>query len=260
MNIQRGLIGLIISFAFNASAEPAFDKRAHREPGVSWKKYYRAAKKFNPRHLADKNAQEASVKIDKLDMSVVADWGKGIDVPITFFSGRDLRFMETDANPGFLRRISWLYPDDGCFARAAMFVNKLREWQIPDPSKVFIFGDLTVQTPNSPQGKVSWWYHVAPAIRIGESVYILDAAINPYSPMPLIDWVKTMTDDPQRVRLAFCKADSYTPGDSCFSPTSRDAKDAPSDQRYYLDEEWSRTETLGRNAKEILGDNPPWKK
>ncbi|OQW46412.1 MAG: hypothetical protein A4S09_05430 [Proteobacteria bacterium SG_bin7] len=257
--------GFTLTFLFivtSAFTSPTDYKSAIRKPTETWQsayerhfKTYQTVKGTRP----PKNAQEAAVKIDKLDTRVATEWGKSIDLLSLFFSLRDVRFLQTKDDPNFLRRISWLYPDDGCFARAAMMVTKLREDSIPDPSKVFIFGDLNVKTQNSPTGKVSWWYHVAPVVRTGEQVFVLDAAINAYQPLPLLDWVKTMTDDPMRVKLSICKANSYVPSDSCYEPKESDASDAPEDQLIYLNEEWDRNVELGRNARDVLGDNPPWK-
>lgn len=253
---------ILLFLSTNAVAKTTDYKSALRQPNENWEDSYQrhiqgyeTAKGVRP----PKNAQEAAVKIDKLDTSVTTEWGKNIDLVTTFFNLRDIRFLQTEDNPSFLRRISWLYPDDGCFARAAMMVAKLRETNIAVPSKVYIFGNLKVKTQNSPSGEVGWWFHVAPAVRIAGQVYILDPAINPYQPLPLVDWVKTMTDEPQRVKLSICKGDSYIPSDSCFEPQPSDADDGPTDQVKYLDDEWERSIDLDRNPQEVLGDNPPWK-
>lgn len=257
MKFTIGILGIL--FSFSVLASPVDKRSAWRDPHTNWQVYYQNIISDLKHTPYDKNAQEAAVKINKLDTSVVSEWGKTIDFMAVFFRLRDERFMETEDNPGFFRRISWQYPDDGCFARAGMMIERLRQWNVPDTSKVFIFGDLTVKTDNSSTGEVSWWYHVAPAVRVNDQVYILDAAIEPHKPLALVDWVKTMTPDPMQVKLAFCKANAYGPDDSCSNPTDKDPEDAPADQLRYLDREWRRAKELARDPLEVLGDNPPWK-
>lgn len=67
-----------------------------------------------------------------------------------FRSLRDARWLTMPGMRDFKRRSSWLYPDDGCFARAALGGQKLESWDYPRPKKLFIFGDLEVKTANSP--------------------------------------------------------------------------------------------------------------
>lgn len=259
------IFSLLLTLVFSSTSAYANSKdykSSARLKGEAWQDAYRRHVDgyFNAKGVRPpKNAQEAAVKFDNLDTSVATEWEKPTDLASLFLNLRDLRFLQTPDDPNFLRRISWLYPDDGCFARAAMMVAKLREANIPAPSKVYIFGDLNVKTENSPTGDVGWWYHVAPVVRIADEAFVLDAAINPYTPLPLLEWIKTMTNDPKKVKLSICKPDSYIPSDACYEPNTTDASDAPKDQIKYLDEEWDRSEELGRDPKEVLGDNPPWK-
>jgi hypothetical protein len=245
----------LISFLFLSSVAIARPS-AHRNHNESWQNAYARFLKIHPKSLRDKNAQEAAVKIDELDANAVTEWN---DLNI-FSQVRDERFLETDEDADFLRRISWLYPDDGCFARAGLMVNLFRKSNLPDPTKVFIFGDLQVKTDNSPDGSVSWWYHVAPAVRVNNEVMVLDAAIEPNNPLPLKEWVGRQTENVMSVNLAYCKTDAYSPADSCLTPDGKDAADAEKDQLHYLKYEWKRQVKLGREPTEVLGDNPPWKK
>jgi hypothetical protein len=171
---------------------------------------------------------------------------------------RDERWMETTDHPGFLRRSSWLYPDDGCFARAGLAIMNLLKWKFPAPSKIFVFGDLNVKTANSAGGGVSWWYHVAPLVEVKGQKYVLDPAIEPRQPLKLDDWLKTMTANPASLQVAICGSGSYTPDDLCDKISDGVESSANGDQPYYLGLEWSRMTELSRDPQKVLGDSPPW--
>ena len=59
---------------------------------------------------------------------------------------REARFVFGRDQPEFARRSSWLYPDDGCFARAALAADNLARWSFAPVAKIFVFGDLDVRT------------------------------------------------------------------------------------------------------------------
>lgn len=191
-----------------------------------------------------------------------------------FTWSRDLRFMDDPDFENFPRRISWLYPDDGCFARAQVAQKKIREqFEGSQLGKVFAFGNLNVKTKNSPDGEVSWWYHVVPAARIENEVWVLDAAIDPKKPLTLEQWIAHMTPtqkrnkkqpqpepQPQRLFVNFCKDETYSPSDSCLKPDEMTLESAINSQAGYLIAERERLNDLERNPDEELGDNPPWTK
>jgi hypothetical protein len=59
--------------------------------------------------------------------------------------------------------IPFMYPDDGCWGRAHEMC-RLMQLQGLRPRKVWIQGDLTVDTRNNPNCKVYWGWHVAPTL------------------------------------------------------------------------------------------------
>ena len=60
------------------------------------------------------------------------------------------------------------YPNDGCYARAhAMSLLLERNFNIIS-GKVFLRGDLEVETENE-NGVINWWYHVAPIITVRDA-------------------------------------------------------------------------------------------
>lgn len=61
--------------------------------------------------------------------------------------------------------IPFLYPDDGCWGRA----HKMCELMIAageQPGKVWIYGQLKVNTRNHPNCEVPWGWHVAPILQV----------------------------------------------------------------------------------------------
>lgn len=170
---------------------------------------------------------------------------------------RDARFLSLPTNPEFPRRISWLYPKDGCFARAALFNRNAFRMFVPIPDKIFAFGNLRVNTNNSRRGVVGWWYHVAPMVQVGETRYVLDPAIEPNKPLPLEEWLTRM-GNPARIKVALCRSGTYSPGDNCNKQTDGMELRAERTQKHYLALEESELRRMGRDPEAELGDNPPW--
>ena len=77
--------------------------------------------------------------------------------------------------------IPFLYPDDGCWARAhemcrLMLVSGLLA-PGQAPRKVWLDGQLTVQTRNSPSCSVPWGWHVAPTLGVGGGLLVIDPSL-----------------------------------------------------------------------------------
>ncbi len=206
---------------------------------------------------------------DDIDWGQVEEWSASAhELQDAFEWLRDLRFLR-DPEPGRdtePRRISWLYPDDGCFARAAMMRRKFVEWESDNslprsrgPQKVFVFGSLRVETNNSPSGMVRWWYHVAPIVRVGDEVLVVDPALSPAEPLTLTDWALRQSNSLGSLRFALCEPYAYDPGSSCLDPGEDSESRADAHQQTYLRREWSRQIRLGRDPERVLGEEPPWR-
>lgn len=200
----------------------------------------------------------AARPLDQLNFSDVPRWPSKAEALAGFLRVRDTRFIRSPDRPDFLRRSTWFYPDDGCFARAGLMVQNLENWGHVRPGKAFIFGTLRVRTANSPSGEVGWWYHVVPVLMLDDQPIVFDPAIDPKNPLLLLDWVKTMTDDPRSVTMSLCNPDSYVPNSQCSTPAPDTGRRAMVDQLEYLPSEWERLVALRRNPEEELGDNPKW--
>lgn len=180
------------------------------------------------------------------------------DLMAIFYYVRDDRFLRDRDIPDFQRRISWLYPDDGCFARAASVEYLVHNKMQISPAKIFVFGDLTVQTPYSPYGQVSWWYHVAPIVTYQDNYYVIDPAIEPNHPLLVQDWFASMNPDYMNdLKGVVCHEQTYNPSDDCLTPTNSEQRGISDEQRY-LEREWYRMSSLGYDPAVILGETPPW--
>lgn len=168
---------------------------------------------------------------------------------------RDTRFMK-QFNGSLDRRLTWLYPDDGCYARAAVASFNLPGY--PVPTKAFIFGDLQVQSENSLSGLVEWWYHVAVAYRVGDTIFVIDPALNPYQALSLSDWGLLMVEDIRMARFSLCNQATYDPSADCSGLNGAPKEIAYKEQTSFLPMEWNRIQDLGRIPELELGDQPPW--
>ncbi|WP_298622712.1 protein-glutamine glutaminase family protein [uncultured Legionella sp.] len=170
---------------------------------------------------------------------------------------RDTRFLHTEDNPEFDRRISWLYPDDGCFARAALSIIELEKEQLLKPAKIFVFGNLLLKTPYSLRGYVYWWYHVSIAVNYMGTIYILDPALNHEKPLFVDDWFAQMGSE-MDLRGAVCNSSAYVPFDYCLQDSDISEERVLKDGATYLELEWERISLLGFEPLYLLGNNPPW--
>jgi hypothetical protein len=170
---------------------------------------------------------------------------------------RDTRSWTWNEMQDFPRRLSWLYPEDGCYLRADLMVSKLKEWGYTRPKQAFVLGDLSFE---SLYEKVNWWYHVAPIVRVGTQAYVIDPAIDYQRPLLLKDWVQRISEKTANTQIAVCEAGAISPDDPCNSvePTWNSTEREMTLQAF-LGSEWSGLEAvLGQSPSGILGDSPPW--
>lgn len=253
------LLAIVSTFAINSFAQGLGEKSAKREPGVSFRAYEARARTFGRSQMpTEKSAVDSAQPFGKAKLPTANKWENETLMLERFRSFRDLRFLQDDTH-AMKRRSTWLYPDDGCFARAALAVMNLKAAKVPVPSKVFVFGDLQVSTKNAEGGSVTWWYHVAPLVEVAGVKYVLDPAIEPSRPLKLDEWLATMSTTPQNLEVAICNSGTYTPYDSCGRVTDGVEEEAKNDQPMFLESEWSRLESLHRDPTRELGDDPPWK-
>lgn len=236
-------------------------KSQKRLPGESAKQARKRIMKIFPGTLDDPSSAVAmEIPFDSLDLSQISPWKAEATVNYIFEAVRDERFLFTLGAPTFPRRISWLYPDDGCYARAAVTNKKLEEWGIDRLNKLFIFGDLNVRTDNAIGGLVEWWYHDVPVTQKDGVIYVFDAAVEPTRALALDEWIRLMGQGTKSITAAICDPYAYSPWDRCILPSHDVESDALADEDYFLGMEWHQIESLGRRPEKELGEYPPWKK
>lgn len=256
--MAKKIIFLMLFIVGSQAWPQATGLSAYRKPGVTYRNYLGIQSDVQ-RSPSVSTAELAAGPWNKLDINKMEEWKSFQTVEEAFKKVRDTRFLSTLEKPKFLRRSTWLYPRDGCFARAGLAVKNLMDWKYPAAYKIFVFGDLTVNTDNYPLGQVTWWFHVVPAVRFGPDIYILDPAIEPQKPLLLKRWLETMTPDLSQVNVALCDAQTYSPGDTCHTAPDLPLEDwGQSDQESFLDTEWFNLKYLKRDPEKELGDFPPW--
>ena len=257
MPLKVLMILLFLPLAIDAFAT-ASRESAYRSLNVDYTKYESRALRNNIELSSlRKSALRSARKYNELELPEVTPWSSLSVMQKRFEAIRDRRFLILNSDPDFPRRISWLYPKDGCYARAAMFNRNAFQMFIPIPKKVFVFGNLRVKTPNARRGVVGWWYHVAPIVEVQGQKYVLDPSINHEAPMTLKDWLSSM-GKPERMKVAICNSGTYSPGDDCQKITDGLELRAETTQKHYLDLEARELRRMGRDPESELGDEPPW--
>jgi hypothetical protein len=214
---------------------------------------------------------DSRTTVAELDFADVPTWSDA-DINAQFASARDDRYLtQTDPpEPNFQRRMSWLYPDDGCYARAEQVDVRVAQFGKTRPHKLFAFGSpdhwLRVHTDNARGGVVEWTYHVVPVVKnsAGEPI-VFDPALNPCKPLPYQKWLALMVDDmtfyddlAQGNGVALGDSWSYYPNSLPSGEPPHSAESLDDLQGNFLYAEWSRQTELGRDPNLVLGANPPW--
>lgn len=201
--------------------------------------------------------EDAKKPLAEININEIVDVGSYTDLESQFRYIRDTRFLSSE-DPNFPRRITWLYPDDGCYSRAEVAKIELANHQYPSPKKIFVFGDLVAATKNTSSGFVEWWYHVAIAYRIGSDIYVFDPAVEPLRPLKLNEWNDLIGGSQASLEYSVCSADTFDPSSDCYNPVAETQDSAIFFQQMLLDNEWNRLLDLNRKPEEELGENPPW--
>jgi len=248
---------------------------AHREFNQDWKS------KLNQYQLKSGSIYDSAVTWNDIAarntlLNTVVSWPSLRAIKANFLKIRDIRYF-TDTEVGhFTRRISWLYPDDGCWTRAAASIKDmfgpLNNINIAyaRPSKVFAFGNLCANTSNSKAGAVAWWYHTAPIVKDAATnqTYVLDPSVSPKKVLTMEEWVEEISShtgvcgqyvENARVDTISVCSNGYgnTPDDECESDYLNEVQTTLG-QPSWQSAERERQLELGRDANAVLGDLPPW--
>lgn len=204
------------------------------------------------------SVERSKKSLSEIDLSTVPELSSYETLEALFQHVRDKRFLPSPHDSSFPRRLTWLYPDDGCFARAEMAKNEFEDMQVLLPKKVFVFGNLYAQSTNTVSGHVAWWYHVAVTYRVGPQVYVMDPSLEPRRPLMLEEWDQLVGGANTFLQYSFCSKDAYDPTSDCEPSRAQDKSRTLFDQKSFLQPEWSRLLTLQRNPQAELGEAPPW--
>ncbi len=100
------------------------------------------------------------------------------------------------------------FPADGCYARTHLMVRRLLD-KGPAGSKIWGFASgvtdlLWVESPDHPDGRVHWGYHVAPVLQVrGSAGDLLEMVFDPIQfdhPVTVKEWKSALHDTPTLVR------------------------------------------------------------
>jgi hypothetical protein len=281
MHRTIAVVGALILSLFSgvASAQtapaPKIDCESAKKPEVDFKTYWdtcraRAAAARARAGIvgaaAGDTIEGTRTTTSQVNWSAVPTWSDG-DILAQFPLQRDVRYMTGTDNPGVSRRISWMYPDDGCFSRAEQFNVKVAAAGKPRPHKLFAFGSwLRVYTTNESTGTVYWGWHVVPVVKRtnGEPI-VFDSALSPCRPLNWKKWLALMADDVNLFDTAnsgfavsLADPNGYFPSNLKNGEPSHSAESLTDQQTRFLNYEWSRQVELGRDPNVVLGATPPW--
>jgi hypothetical protein len=95
--------------------------------------------------------------------------------------------------------IPFQYPLNGCWVRAHEMARLIEGYFDPHPedvvAKIWNIGTLTVKTDNSPECLVRWGYHVAPIVKVGSNLLVLDPSLFE-APVAVDEWIRCQSDAP----------------------------------------------------------------
>lgn len=268
------LCGSFVPGAVHAQAE--IDCKSAKMPSVDLKTYFEtcdaraAAERAGTRRATTLAADPISVfnartTLAGVSLTNVPAWSNA-DILAQFPLIRDKRYLSSASNPTFLRRISWLYPDDGCHARAEQVNAQAVQAGKAKPHKLFAMGQLRAFTDNNPTGVVTWAWHVASVVKNSASEPIVfDAALSPCRPLPWKEWLGLLTGDindfnntTQGWGVVVGDPNSYTPFTLVSGEPSHAADSINELKVNFLPKEWDRQSDLGRNPNAVLGTSQPW--
>jgi hypothetical protein len=249
----------LLGFSFLTFGESSLDINSSvRFPGETFERADARHAKLRLRDPSPATARDAAVPVAQAKFTSLPHYADHTFIAQIFDRVRDERFTHSNDKPDFQRRSSWLYPHDGCFARTALTGKRIQKWGYERPAKLFVFGDLKVQTPNAQEGYVSWWYHVVPVVLdSNQDVIVMDPAIDPSNPLPIEKWLARMGNS-ATFKVSVCDPLTFGPYDLCSNPDPKAEDQADQYQMNYLDYEWKNLVNLGRNPERELGEYPPW--
>ncbi len=249
---------ILITFLFSTKTFASVSASRQADESFFQARMRNSVQSTSQLYLQGSSAWGMAQSFEKLDFSQVADVGSLEKLNHLFIYIRDSKFISKLPLPLTERRLSWLFPDDGCYIRAEMVSLFTKQQNLPETYKFFGFGDLAVKSANHPDGVVRWWYHVVPIYRVGNQPYVIDPSIDPKAPMTAEAWKAAMEVERPAEKFSICQPRTVGPEESCTHSRGQSYEHTIRTQINFLDYEWLRLQNLGRNPQVELGDNPPW--
>ena len=273
------LLGTLVLFLLTGAAgaqsapAPQINCQSATKPEVDYKTYWdtcnaRAAAKRARSAVAaaGPTIRESQTRSSLINWSAVPTWSDA-DILAQYPMQRDVRYMTGTNNPGFSRRISWMYPDDGCFSRAEQFNVRVAAAGKARPYKLFAFGNwLRINTIHKAGGVQEWAWHVVPVVKrtTGEPI-VFDAALSPCRPLNWKKWLALMANDVtlfdtanSGFAVSLADPNGYFPESLAQGEPSHSADSLNDQQTRFLNYEWDRQVSLGRDPNVIFAASPPW--
>jgi hypothetical protein len=227
----------------------AEDLSSWRDPNVDFREFENRIIPEKSSDAIDATAQGQARYYTGNNLAPATSWSSST-LQNGFSKIRNTNYLNSPNRPAFLRRIPWLYPADGCFARVQLANHLLAESGFESPKTVMAIGNLYMKTPNSRRGFVSWWFHVAPVVQVGDEYLVLDPSVDSSGPISLYNWLDKM-GTPSKIKVAVCGPGTSSPGSSCNTTQPYKASSSP-----YLSAEWNQLSGQGKDPAKLLSN--PW--
>lgn len=260
MNFRNIFASLLLVFSAVAFATPSAKREVYETADMARNRYLlQEVQDVLDIKPMGRSAWDVATYLENVNFNQVADVGSVERLNQIFNYIRDTKFITNLVQqPLTDRRLSWMYPDDGCYVRAELAAHFTNAQRMPETYKLFSFGDLAVKTTNHPSGIIRWWYHVVPVYRVGAQAYAMDPSIDPRGPMTVQEWKKAQEADRPVDKFAVCKPRTVGPEGDCQNPYGQSIDMSLGEQKRFLNQEWERLLEMGRNPEAELGNNPPW--
>lgn len=247
---MKNLLAVLIIFTTSsilAQTNVTFPS-AIREKNRDYRTYVKPSSNFT--------FNESELSMD--DLIKVDRWD---DLQEMFLAARDRRNLRWLQMPKFPRRTTFLYPQDGCFLRAALMNRSLKANSYQPLHKIYVFGNLKANSIYDSDGEIYWYFHVALAVNFQGEIYIVDPSLDHRGPISLAKWLSLMNVSKDTAEVRICDSNSYTPFDRCVGGHGfLEEKQSADHLQYYLAEEWNNLDYLGFKPEYLLDNRPPWSK
>lgn len=254
------LVVFLLCTHLQAAVSVVTSQSAVRQPDQDYRLFTKNLPVLNENQKAFQlYIEDADNRIENPAEAVIPNYYSTDTLQNDFEIVRDDRHVRWQKSPEFLRRGSFLYPQDGCWMRAA-YMNRVlvKKGRLPLP-KLFVFGNLQFSSPYVPRGQGAWYYHVAPVARIGEKLFVLDPSVDSNRPIEIDTWLNRMGVNRDNSELRICSPQTYDVYESCKLPMGLEKQKFERDLQEFLNREWQNLDELGLPVKELLGNSPPWK-